>query len=82
MIGCAIGEFGTLAYYSYSGIASDVLMYSSMWYFFAALPITNGLITSVLLETIILIKEDFDFTSALKTALGKLKLSEGKQSEG
>jgi hypothetical protein len=70
LIGCAIGEFGTLAYYSYFGITSDVLMYSGMWYFFAALPIINGLITSVLLETIILIKADFDFTNALKTALG------------
>jgi hypothetical protein len=70
LIGCAIGEFGTLAYYSYSGITSDVSMYSSMWYFFAVLPIINGLITSVLLETIILMKANFDFTSALKTALG------------
>ena len=34
------------------------------------LAIINGLITSVILETIILIKQNFDFSSALKTALG------------
>jgi len=70
LIGCAIGEFGTLAYFGYSGITNDIVMYSSIWYAFAILPLINGLITSVLLETIILIKADFDFTNALKTALG------------
>ena len=34
------------------------------------LAIINGLITSVILETIILIKQNFNFSSALKTALG------------
>ncbi|MDG1525432.1 MAG: cation transporter, partial [Candidatus Thalassarchaeaceae archaeon] len=33
LIGCSIGEFGTLAYYSYSGITSDLEIYSNMWYF-------------------------------------------------
>ena len=34
------------------------------------LAIINGLITSVILETVILIKQNFDFTKALKTAMG------------
>ena len=45
LIGCATGEFGTLAYYSYSGITADLVLYSSVWYLFAALPLINGLIT-------------------------------------
>ena len=34
------------------------------------LAIINGLVTSIILETLILIKQKFDFSSALKTALG------------
>jgi len=34
------------------------------------LAIINGLITSIILETIILMKQNFDFRNALKTALG------------
>lgn len=70
LIGCAVGEFSTLAYYSYSGITSDIVIYSGLWYFFAMLPLINGLITSVMLETIILMRSKFDFSNAVKTALG------------
>ena len=59
-----------MAYYSYSGITADLVLYSSVWYLFAALPLINGLITSVILETFILIRSKFDFLNALKTALG------------
>jgi hypothetical protein len=34
------------------------------------LAIINGLITSIILETIILMKQNFDFRNALKTAMG------------
>ena len=34
------------------------------------LAIINGLITSIILETIILIKQNFSFNNALRTALG------------
>ena len=34
------------------------------------LAIINGLITSIILETVILMKQDFKFQSALKTAMG------------
>ena len=70
LIGCSIGEFGTLAYYSYSGITAGLAMYSSMWYFYAILPLINGLITSVMLETGILMRGQMDFRNALSTALG------------
>ena len=34
------------------------------------LAIINGLITSIILETIVLMKQDLDFTKAFKTAIG------------
>ena len=70
LIGCAIGEFGTLAYYSFSGITADLVLYSNMWYFFAILPLINGLATSVMLETILLMRGQMDFRDALSTAFG------------
>ena len=70
LIGCSIGEFGTLAYYSYSGITSELEIYSNMWYFYAILPLINGLATSVMLETVIMMRGQMDFRSALSTALG------------
>jgi len=70
LIGCSIGEFGTLAYYNYSGITSDLELYSNLWYFYAILPLVNGLATSVMLETGILVRGQMDFRNALSTALG------------
>ena len=70
LIGCAIGEFGTLAYYSFSGITAELVLYSNMWYFFAILPLINGLATSVMLETILLMRGQMDFRGALSTAFG------------
>ncbi len=70
LIGCAIGEFGTLAYYSYSGITAGLTLYSSIWYFYAILPLINGLATSVMLETFILMRTQMDLGAAFKTAMG------------
>ena len=70
LIGCSIGEFGTLAYYSYSGITSGLELYSNIWYFYAILPLINGLATSVMLETAILMRGQMDFRNALSTAFG------------
>ena len=70
LIGCSIGEFGTLAYYSVSGITAGLALYSNMWYFFAILPLINGLATSVMLETILLMRGQMDFSNALSTAMG------------
>ena len=63
LLGCAIGDFGTILFFQLTQIPFPVL-----WIMILA--IINGLITSVILETIILIKQNFNFSSALKTALG------------
>ena len=63
LIGCSIGDFGTIAFFQYTGIP-----WSTLAIMFLA--IMNGLITSIILETIILIKQSFLFFDALKTALG------------
>ena len=63
VIGCSIGDFGTILFFQLTQISFPVL-----WIMILA--IINGLITSVILETIILIRQNFDFSSALKTALG------------
>ena len=63
LLGCSIGDFGTILFFQLTQIPFPVL-----WIMILA--IINGLITSVILETIILIKQNFDFSSALKTALG------------
>ena len=68
LIGCSIGEFGTLAAYSAYNIA--VTMGTNWYYFLLILPLINGLITSVMLETGILMKNQMDFRNALSTALG------------
>tara|TARA_B100000959_G_scaffold121038_1_gene127198 strand:- start:1430 stop:2149 length:720 start_codon:yes stop_codon:yes gene_type:complete len=70
LIGCSIGEFGTLAYYEYSDITSGLPLYSNAWYFYAILPLINGLATSVMLETAILMRGQMDFRNALSTAFG------------
>ena len=62
LIGCSIGDFGTILYFQnidHSWLTSSVM----------ALAIFNGLLTSIILETLILIKQ-MSFTKALKTALG------------
>ena len=67
LIGCAIGDFGTIAYFQISGIAwpTTAIM---------ALAVMNGLITSIILETIILTRQ-MAFGLALKTALGMSLIS-------
>ncbi len=70
LIGCSIGEFGTLAYYSYSGITEGLTIGSKIWIMFAILPLINGLSTSVILETLLLMKGQMDFRNALSTAFG------------
>ncbi len=70
LIGCSIGEFATLAAYSLYGMGSMVAMGSSLYYLLLILPLINGLITSVMLETFILARGQMGFSDALKTALG------------
>ncbi len=63
LLGCAIGDLGTILFFQLSGIPWPVLA-------IMILAIINGLVTSIILETIILIKQNFNFSLALKTALG------------
>ena len=67
LIGCSIGDFGTIFYFQnieHSWTVSAVM----------ALAIINGLITSIILETIILLKQ-MSFKKALTTALGMSLIS-------
>lgn len=70
LLGCSIGEFGTLAAYSIFGIGAKVAIGTNLYYFLLILPLINGLITSIMLETIILMRTQMDFSNALKTAFG------------
>ena len=62
LIGCSIGDLGTIFFFQITGINWPTLN-------IMILAIINGLITSVVLETIILLKQ-MKISSALKTALG------------
>ena len=62
LIGCSIGDFGTIFFFQFYNIewSTSVIM---------ILAIINGLITSIILETVILLNQ-MKISSALKTALG------------
>ena len=60
---CAIGYFGTILFFQLTKIPFPVMG-------IMILAIINGLITSIILETIILMRQSFDFSKALKTAMG------------
>ena len=63
LLGCAIGDFGTILFFQITKIPFPVLG-------IMILAIINGLITSIILETVILLRQNFKFYNALKTALG------------
>ena len=63
VLGCAIGDFGTILFFQISKIPFPVLGIMT-------LAIINGLVTSIILETIILMRQKFDFSKAIRTALG------------
>ena len=62
LLGCSIGDFGTIFYF-------QNINHSWNDFEIMGLAIINGLITSVILETIILLKQ-MNFLDSLKTALG------------
>jgi hypothetical protein len=62
LLGCSIGDFGTIAYFQFMEISWPVWL-------IMCLAIFNGLITSIILETIILSKQMF-LNLAFKTAIG------------
>ena len=63
LLGCAIGDFGTILFFQLTKIPFPIL-------YIMILAIINGLITSIILETIVLMKQKFKFSEALKTAFG------------
>ena len=68
VFGCAIGDFGTILYFQLTEIPFPILG-------IMILAIINGLITSIILETIILMIQKINFVNALKTALGMSLIS-------
>ena len=63
LLGCAIGDLGTILFFQLTKIPFPILGIMT-------LAIINGLITSIILETIILLRQNLDFSKAFKTALG------------
>ena len=67
LLGCSIGDFGTIAFFQFNNITWPTLAIMS-------LAIINGLLTSILLETFILSRQ-MPFPIALRTALGMSLIS-------
>jgi len=63
LLGCSIGDFGTIYFFQITQIPWSILAIMT-------LAIFNGLVTSIILETLILLKQKFTFKQALKTAFG------------
>ena len=63
LLGCSIGDFGTILFFQLTKIPFPVLGIMT-------LAIINGLITSIILETIILMKQKLSFLKAFNTAIG------------
>ena len=63
LLGCSIGDFGTILFFQLTKIPFPVLGIMT-------LAIINGLITSIILETVILMKQNFGFKKAFNTAIG------------
>ena len=63
LLGCAIGDLGTILFFQITKIPFPVMGIMT-------LAIINGLITSIILETIILLRQNLNFSKAFKTALG------------
>jgi hypothetical protein len=68
VIGCSIGDFGTILFFQLTQIPFPLMG-------IMILAIINGLITSIVLETFILIKQNFSFIGAIKTASGMSLIS-------
>ena len=68
LLGCSIGDFGTILFFQLTKIPFPVLA-------IMILAIINGIITSIILETIILLKQNFSFKQAFKTSVGMSLIS-------
>ena len=63
LLGCSIGDFGTILFFQLTKIPFPVLG-------IMILAIINGLITSIILETFILLNQKLTLKDAFKTAMG------------
>ena len=68
LLGCSIGDFGTILFFQLTKITFPVLV-------IMVLAIVNGIITSIILETIILLRQNFSLKLAFKTAVGMSLIS-------
>jgi hypothetical protein len=68
VIGCSIGDFGTILFFQLTQIPFPLIG-------IMILAIINGLISSIVLETFILIRQNFSFIGAIKTASGMSLIS-------
>ena len=68
VIGCSIGDFGTILFFQLTQTPFPLIG-------IMILAIINGLITSIVLETFILMRQNFSFIGAIKTASGMSLIS-------
>ncbi|SFV82379.1 FIG00909650: hypothetical protein [hydrothermal vent metagenome] len=68
LIGCAIGDFGTIAFFQFTPFSASTLVI----FLWATL---NGIITSIMLETYLLVSQKIEFSHAFKTAIGMSLIS-------
>ena len=68
LLGCSIGDFGTILFFQLTQIPFPVLAIMT-------LAIINGIISSIILETIILLRQKFTFKDAFQTAVGMSLIS-------
>ena len=68
LAGCSIGDFGTIAFFQFSGIPWPTMA-------IMILAIINGLLTSVALETVILCRDGMDIKTSFSTAIGMSMVS-------
>ena len=68
LLGCSIGDFGTILFFQLTKIPFPILAIMT-------LAIINGIITSIILETVILLRQNFSLKLAFKTAVGMSLIS-------
>ena len=68
LLGCSIGDFGTILFFQLTKIPFPVLA-------IMILAIINGIFTSIILETVILLRQNFSLKQAFRTAVGMSLIS-------
>ena len=63
VLGCSIGDFGTILFFQINDIQFPVVG-------IMVLAIINGLVTSTILETIVMMKQNLSFAKAFNAAIG------------